>query len=192
MSRACAVAGQAGGPVDWRRRRVRGTSGTGRRQVTATASGERATCAANNTGTDIGVEAGRVNAARLPISSRRACSSASSRSIDDNRRARVGGHGHDHSLPPRDQCFDAGRVEHVGAVFHRSADSGGLTALGPAFGQRKRQVHAGGVGVYRHRSDLQDRPTPTWRRDRCCRVREGSARPTPPEPAGDGPAIGWG
>ena len=34
------------------------------------------------------------------------------------------------------------------------ADPGGLAGLGPAFGQRKRQVHAGGVGVRRHGRDL--------------------------------------
>ena len=46
-------------------------------------------------------------------------------------------------------------VEHVGAELHRPADPGGLTGLAPAFGQRERQVHAGGVGVDRHRRDLQ-------------------------------------
>ena len=35
------------------------------------------------------------------------------------------------------------------------ANPGGLTGLGPAFGQGKRQVHAGGVGVRRQRRDLQ-------------------------------------
>ena len=105
VSRACALAGQevrqsVGGVVEFAVRQ-----GPCRRQVTATASGERATCAANNTGTDTGVDAGRVNAARLPIASTRACSSASSRSIEDNRRARVGGHGHDHSLPAARSVF---------------------------------------------------------------------------------------
>ena len=55
-------------------------------KLTATASGARATCAANNTGTDTPAAPGSANTARLPIASRRACSSASSRSIDDNRR----------------------------------------------------------------------------------------------------------
>ena len=56
-------------------------------KVTATASGARATCAANNTGIDTGAVAGWVNTARLPHPSSRACSPASSRSTDDNRRA---------------------------------------------------------------------------------------------------------
>ena len=60
---------------------------------------------------------------------------------------RVGGHRHQHPLQPLDQRFDAGGVEHVGAELHRAADAGGLTGLGPAFGQRERQVHPGGVGV---------------------------------------------
>ena len=64
--------------------RARGTSSSGPRKLSATASGARATCAANNTGTDTDV-AGSVNTARLPISSSRACSPASSRSTDDNR-----------------------------------------------------------------------------------------------------------
>ena len=55
-------------------------------QLIATASGARATCAANNTGTDTGALTGWVNTARLPNPSRRACSPSSSTSTDDNRR----------------------------------------------------------------------------------------------------------
>ncbi len=95
-----------GAPIGWRRRRVRGTSCDVPSEVTATASGERATCAANNDGNRHSARtAGRVNAARLPISSTRACSPASSRSIEDNRRARVGGHGHHHSLQTARSVF---------------------------------------------------------------------------------------
>ena len=60
--------------------------------------------------------------------------------------------------------------------------------FGPAFGQRECQVHAGGLGVHRHRRDLQitkgqpgGGPVP----------RRSSARPTPPAPAGDGSGCGW-
>ena len=56
------------------------------RSVSATASGVRATCAANNTGIDTGAVAGWVNTARLPHPSSRACSPASSTSTDDSRR----------------------------------------------------------------------------------------------------------
>ncbi|PQM44792.1 hypothetical protein C1Y40_05044 [Mycobacterium talmoniae] len=54
-------------------------------KLSATASGTRATCSPNNAGIDTDVRAGAVNTARLPISSSRARSGASSRSIDDNR-----------------------------------------------------------------------------------------------------------
>ena len=55
-------------------------------QLIATAAGVRATWAATNSGTDTGGGAGSVSTARLPIASSRACSSASSRSIDDSGR----------------------------------------------------------------------------------------------------------
>ena len=104
---------------------------------------------------------------------------------------RVGGHRHQHPLQPLDQRLDAGRVEHVGAKLHRPADPGGLTGLGPAFGQRKRQVHAGGAGVHRQRRDLQitqDQPGGGV----AGHARESSARPTSPGPAGDGSGFGSG
>ena len=44
-----------------------------------------------------------------------------------------------------------GRVEYVGAKFHRPSNSGGLAGLSPAFGQRKHQIHAGGPGIHRQR-----------------------------------------
>jgi hypothetical protein len=44
------------------------------------------TCSANTTGIDNAAAAGRVSTARLPISSRRACSPSSSTSTADNRR----------------------------------------------------------------------------------------------------------
>ena len=69
-------------------------------QLTATASGARATCAANNAGIDTGAVAGWVNTARLPHPSSRACSPPSSRSTDDNRRVGIGGHRHQHPLQP--------------------------------------------------------------------------------------------
>ena len=56
----------AGAPTGWRPHRARGRSTSGPRNVTATASGVRATCAANNTGIDTGAAAGWVNTARLP------------------------------------------------------------------------------------------------------------------------------
>ena len=67
------------------------------------------------------------------------------------------------------------------------ADPGGLSGLGEAFGQRQRQVHAGGVGIRRQRGDLQI-PQPPQRRG----LIVGSARPTSPAPAGDGPRSGSG
>ena len=116
---------------------ARGRSVSGPRRSPPPPAGVRATCAANNSGTDTGVLAGSVSTARLPHSSRRACSSASSRSIDDNRRpvsavtiaARLGGHRHQHPPESLDQRLDAGRVEHVGAKLHRPADPGRLTGL---------------------------------------------------------------
>ena len=60
-------------------------------------------------------------------------------SIDDNPPL-VAGHRHHHLLPPLEQNFDAGRVEHVGAKFHVTADPGRLTGLGEAF--RKKNVRS--------------------------------------------------
>ena len=55
-------------------------------KVTATASGVRATCAANSTGIDTGVGAARVKTPLLPIRSNRARSASSSTSTDDSGR----------------------------------------------------------------------------------------------------------
>ena len=97
---------------------------------------------------------GWVNTARLPISSSRACSPSSSTSTDDNRRLGSAVIATNTRSEPLDQRLDAGRVEHVGAKLHRPGNPGGLTGLGPAFGQGKHQIHAGGVGVRRQRGDL--------------------------------------
>ena len=75
--------------------------------------------------------------------------------IDRRQRpCRVGGDRLHHPPESLDQRLDAGRVEHVGAKLHRPADPGRRTGLTPAFGQRKHQIHAGGVGVGRQRGDL--------------------------------------
>ena len=104
-------------------------------------------------------------------------------------RRRVSGHRRQHPLEPLDQCFDGGGVEHVGAELHRPADPGGLTGLGPVFGQGERQVHAGGAGVHRHLRDLQI----TQRQPGGgVIVLPSSARPTPPGPAGGGSEIASG
>ena len=68
---------------------------------------------------------------------------------------RVGGHGFQHPLEPLDQRGDGVGVEYVGAELDRPPDPGGFTGIGEVFGQRERQVHAGGVGVHRHPGDLQ-------------------------------------
>ena len=64
---------------------------------------------------------GWVNTARLPDSSSRACSPASSRSIDDNRRAGSAVIAANTRSQPLDQRLDAGRVEHVGVEFDAKA-----------------------------------------------------------------------
>ncbi len=75
----------------------------------------------------------------------------------------VGGHRRQDALQPPDQRPDAVRVEHVGAELDPPADPGGLVAVGPAFGQREHQVHAGHLGVQRDRGDphvAQGQPGP--------------------------------
>ena len=122
-------------------------------QVSATASGARATCAANNTGTD--TPAHRLGQHR-PVTDLIQPGVLTGIQHIHRRQPprRVGGHRHQHPLEPLDQRLDAGRVEHVGAELHRPADPGGLTGLGPAFSKEKHQIHPGGVGVRRQRRDL--------------------------------------
>src|SRR5689334_5479963 len=55
-------------------------------KLTATASGARATCAANNTGIDTPKPTAWVNTPRFDHPSNNACSTSSNKSIDDNRR----------------------------------------------------------------------------------------------------------
>ncbi|CAG6852659.1 hypothetical protein PICSAR11_04027 [Mycobacterium avium subsp. paratuberculosis] len=75
----------------------------------------------------------------------------------DRRQAalRIGRDRRQQPLQPLDQALDGSAVEHVGAIFGGHRDAGALARLGEAFGQREGQVHAGGVGVQRHRGDLQ-------------------------------------
>ena len=163
-------------------------------QVSATASGARATCAANNTGIDTGALTGSVSTARLPISSSRGVLIL----IEHIHRRQ----------PPR-----ASRIEPVSAITTRSNRSisasmlaasntsvrnstvpeipAGSPAWVQAFGQREHQVHAGGVGVGRQRGDLhitQGQPG----REVVVRARRSSARPTSPGSAGDGSGFGSG
>ena len=131
-------------------------------EVTATASGERATCSANNTGTDTGAGAGcgqnRAVADLVQPGVLTGIEHIDRRQPQIDRGeppVGVGGHRRQHPLQPLDQCFDAGGVEHIGAELHRPPDTGRLTGIGEVFGQRERQIHAGGVGVDRHLRDLQ-------------------------------------
>ncbi len=104
---------------------------------------------------------------------------------------RVGGDRHQHPPPPLDQRLDAGRVEHVGAKLHHPTDPGRLTSLSEAFTQGEGQIHPRGVGVGRQRGDpqiTQHQPGGGIAGP----ARAGSARPTPPAPAGDGSGIGSG
>ena len=97
-------------------------------QLIATASGVRATCAANNAGIDTDPSRRWVNTARLPISSSRACSPC----IEQIRSTTAAGSDQRSSPPaplqPPEQRLDAGRVEHVGVVF----DANPKFAPGPA------------------------------------------------------------
>ena len=123
-------------------------------QLIATACGVRATCAATNTGTDTGAH--RLGQHR-PVTDRIQAGVLTGIEQIDRRQppCRVGGDRLHHPPPPLDQRLDAGRVEHVGAKLHRPADPGRRTGLAPALGQRKHQIHAGGVGVGRQRGDPQ-------------------------------------
>ncbi len=66
----------------------------------------------------------------------------------------VGRHRRQQSLQSGDQSLDGRGVVHVGAEFHRPADSGRLTCLGLTFRQREIQIHPRGAGVHRHLGDL--------------------------------------
>ena len=129
-------------------------------KLSATAPGARATCAANNAGIDTPrhCRPGQHRPITPPIQP----GTLSLIQHIDRRQPppRISGHRHQHPLQPLDQRLDAGRVEHIGAKLHLPADPGGLTGLGPAFSQRKRQIHAGGVGIRRQRRDLQITQSP--------------------------------
>ncbi len=66
----------------------------------------------------------------------------------------IGGHGEQHPLQAAHECFDAGRVEDVGAELHRAVDAVGPAVRCPAFGQRPHQIHSGDLVFQRHRRDV--------------------------------------
>ena len=70
-------------------------------------------------------------------------------------RLRIGRHRHQHPLEPLDEGLDGFPVEYVGAEFNHPPNPVGRIGIGPVFGQREGEVHAGGVGVDRHLGDLQ-------------------------------------
>ncbi len=81
-------------------------------------------------------------------------------------------------------------VEHVGAELHRPADPGGLTGLGErSASENVRSMRAVWVSTGML-GDLQITQRQPGSGSRSCPA--SSARPTPPEPAGDGSAIGSG
>ncbi len=86
-------------------------------------------------------DAGWVNTARLPHSSSRACSPASSTSIDDSRRVGSAVIATNTRSQPLDQRLDAGRVEHIGVEFDAKAQFAARQGL---HRQRVVVVFAGG------------------------------------------------
>ncbi len=69
--------------------------------------------------------------------------------------SRVGGYRRQHRFQPRDQGLDRGRFEHIGAKLHPSTDAVEFSVLRDPVDQEEGKIHSGGVGVDRHRGDLQ-------------------------------------
>ena len=128
---------------------------TSGRHTTATASGDRATCAPINAGIDAtDVSTGSANTARLPHPNNRACSPASNTSTDDNRTpgSVVIASKTRRSRQPTPRCWQR-RRRRCGTPpprrFRRDHQSQST------FGQTECQIHTGGAGVGGQRGDLQ-------------------------------------